>query len=88
MNSVETENCGWGVEAAEFVSKGDFIIEQLDGETRIGIFAARSIEAGEPLTYDYKMIKIITAYTEAYKLWSLISMSRSSYSNTCFLLSM
>ncbi|XP_074371529.1 histone-lysine N-methyltransferase ASHR3-like isoform X1 [Apium graveolens] len=111
---VKTENCGWGVEAAEFVSNGDFIIEyvgevisdamceqrlwdmkhmgtqnfylvevekdltidstfkgnssrflnhscnpncklekwQLDGETRIGIFAARSIEAGEPLTYD------------------------------------
>ncbi|KAL8133286.1 hypothetical protein AgCh_008663 [Apium graveolens] len=119
MNSVETENCGWGVEAAEFVSKGDFIIEyvgevisdvmceqrlwdmkhmgtqnfylvevekdltinstfkgnssrflnhscnpncklekwQLDGETRIGIFAARSIKAGEPLTYDYKFIQ-------------------------------
>ncbi|XP_074371507.1 histone-lysine N-methyltransferase ASHR3-like isoform X2 [Apium graveolens] len=116
---VKTENCGWGVEAAEFVSKGDFIIEyvgevisdamceqrlwdrkhmgtqnfylvevekdltidstfkgnssrflnhscnpnckpekwQLDGETRIGIFAARSIKAGEPLTYDYKFIQ-------------------------------
>lgn len=23
----QTENCGWGVEAAEFVSEGDFIIE-------------------------------------------------------------
>ncbi|KAL8127823.1 hypothetical protein AgCh_014666 [Apium graveolens] len=30
---------------------------QLDGETRIGIFAAQSIQAGEPLTYDYKFIQ-------------------------------
>ncbi|XP_074369406.1 histone-lysine N-methyltransferase ASHR3-like isoform X2 [Apium graveolens] len=116
---VKTENCGWGVEAAESINKGDFIIEyvgevisdatceqrfwdmkhmgtqkfylcevqkdltidatfkgnssrflnhscdpncnlekwQLDGETRIGVFAARSIEAGEPLTYDYRFIQ-------------------------------
>ena len=26
----------------------------VDGETRVGVFAARSIEAGEPLTYDYR----------------------------------
>ncbi|KAH7546094.1 hypothetical protein FEM48_Zijuj01G0164200 [Ziziphus jujuba var. spinosa] len=112
---VKTELCGWGVEAGESISKGDFIIEyigeviddalceqrlwdmkykgvhnfymceirkdftidatykgngsrflnhscnpncilekwQADGETRVGVFAARSIEVGEPLTYDY-----------------------------------
>ncbi|XP_074371528.1 histone-lysine N-methyltransferase ASHR3-like isoform X3 [Apium graveolens] len=123
---VKTKNCGWGVEAAEFVSEGDFIIEyvgevisdamceqrlwdmkhmgtqnfylvevekdltidstfkgnssrflnhscnpncklekwQLDGETRIGIFAARSIKAGEPLTYDYKYV------LQIYSIWS------------------
>lgn len=27
---------------------------QVDGETRVGVFALRSIEAGEPLTYDYR----------------------------------
>ncbi|KAH1246908.1 Histone-lysine N-methyltransferase ASHR3 [Glycine max] len=112
---VKTELCGWGVEAAETIDKGGFIIEyigeviddalcekrlwdmkyrgvqnfymceirkdftidatfkgntsrflnhscdpncvlekwQVDGETRVGVFAACSIEAGEPLTYDY-----------------------------------
>lgn len=25
--SFQTENCGWGVEAAESINKGDFIIE-------------------------------------------------------------
>ncbi|KAK1399882.1 Histone-lysine N-methyltransferase ASHR3 [Heracleum sosnowskyi] len=113
---VKTEVCGWGIEAAESINKGDFIIEyvgevisdaeckdrlsyleymgaknfymckvqtdftidstfkgntarflnhscdpncnlekrQLDGETRLGIFASRTIQAGEPLTYDYR----------------------------------
>ncbi|XP_057967904.1 histone-lysine N-methyltransferase ASHR3 isoform X2 [Malania oleifera] len=116
---VKTELCGWGVEAAEFINKGDFIIEyigeviddalcerrlwdmkdkgvqnfymceirknftidatfkgnssrflnhscdpncklekwQVDGETRVGVFAARSIEVGEPLTYDYRFVQ-------------------------------
>lgn len=27
---------------------------QVEGETRVGVFAARQIEAGEPLTYDYR----------------------------------
>uniref|UniRef100_A0A162AA92 Histone-lysine N-methyltransferase n=1 Tax=Daucus carota subsp. sativus TaxID=79200 RepID=A0A162AA92_DAUCS len=116
---VKTENCGWGVKAAESINKGDFVIEyvgeviddamceqrfwdmkhmgtqnfyvcevqrnftidatfkgnssrflnhscdpncnlekwQLDGETRIGVFAARPIQAGEPLTYDYRFIQ-------------------------------
>ncbi|AQK53527.1 Histone-lysine N-methyltransferase ASHR3 [Zea mays] len=27
---------------------------QVDGETRVGVFASRSIEVGEPLTYDYR----------------------------------
>ncbi|KAF6152191.1 hypothetical protein GIB67_019413 [Kingdonia uniflora] len=27
---------------------------QVDGETRVGVFAARSINIGEPLTYDYR----------------------------------
>nr|XP_007138281.1 hypothetical protein PHAVU_009G195300g [Phaseolus vulgaris]ESW10275.1 hypothetical protein PHAVU_009G195300g [Phaseolus vulgaris] len=30
---------------------------QVDGETRVGVFAARSIEAGEPLTYDYRFVQ-------------------------------
>ncbi|KAF1892425.1 hypothetical protein Lal_00010890 [Lupinus albus] len=122
---VKTELCGWGVEAAETVDKGGFIIEyigeemfsdaviddalcekrlwdmkdknvqnfymceirkdftidatfkgntsrflnhscdpncvlekwQVDGETRVGVFAARSIETGEPLTYDYRFVQ-------------------------------
>nr|CAD1825032.1 unnamed protein product [Ananas comosus var. bracteatus] len=29
---------------------------QVDGETRVGIFASRSIEVGEPLTYDYRFV--------------------------------
>ncbi|XP_058113962.1 histone-lysine N-methyltransferase ASHR3-like isoform X2 [Magnolia sinica] len=115
---VKTQFCGWGVEAAESIKKGDFVIEyigeviddtlceqrlwdmkyrgdqnfymceirkdftidatfkgnvsrflnhscdpncklekwQVDGETRVGVFAARSIEAGEPLTYDYRFV--------------------------------
>lgn len=27
---------------------------EVDGETRVGVFASQSIEAGEPLTYDYR----------------------------------
>ncbi|XP_027348242.1 histone-lysine N-methyltransferase ASHR3 [Abrus precatorius] len=116
---VKTELCGWGVEAAETIDKGGFIIEyigeviddalcekrlwdmkyrgvqnfymceirkdftidatfkgntsrflnhscdpncvlekwQVDGETRVGVFAARSIEVGEPLTYDYRFVQ-------------------------------
>ncbi|CAK7338133.1 unnamed protein product [Dovyalis caffra] len=112
---VKTEFCGWGVEAAEPICKGDFIIEyigeviddklceqrlwdmkykgvqnfymceirkdftidatfkgnssrflnhsckpncilekwEVEGETRVGVFAAHSIRVGEPLTYDY-----------------------------------
>ncbi|CAI0394233.1 unnamed protein product [Linum tenue] len=30
---------------------------QVEGETRVGIFAARSIDAGEPLTYDYRFVQ-------------------------------
>ncbi|CAJ2637434.1 unnamed protein product [Trifolium pratense] len=30
---------------------------QVDGETRVGVFAARSIEVGEPLTYDYRFVQ-------------------------------
>eukprot|EP00256_Glycine_max_P062645 XP_014632150.1 histone-lysine N-methyltransferase ASHR3 isoform X2 [Glycine max] len=118
---VKTELCGWGVEAAETIDKGGFIIEyigeviddalcekrlwdmkyrgvqnfymceirkdftidatfkgntsrflnhscdpncvlekwQVDGETRVGVFAACSIEAGEPLTYDYRFSNAI-----------------------------
>ncbi|KAG9455834.1 hypothetical protein H6P81_000342 [Aristolochia fimbriata] len=29
---------------------------QVDGETRLGVFASRSIEAGQPLTYDYRFV--------------------------------
>ncbi|XAR66718.1 Histone-lysine N-methyltransferase [Bertholletia excelsa] len=116
---VKTELCGWGVEAAESIDKGDFIIEyigeviddamcekrlwdmkykgvenfymceirkdftidasfkgnssrflnhscdpncklekwQVEGETRVGVFAARSIKIGEPLTYDYRFVQ-------------------------------
>ncbi|KAI4344334.1 hypothetical protein L6164_011572 [Bauhinia variegata] len=116
---VKTELCGWGVEAAENINKGEFVIEyigeviddalcekrlwdmkyrgvqkfymceirkdftidatfkgntsrflnhscdpncvlekwQVDGETRVGVFAARSIEVGEPLTYDYRFVQ-------------------------------
>ncbi|KAI7758307.1 hypothetical protein M8C21_008825, partial [Ambrosia artemisiifolia] len=71
-----TKHCGWGVEAAESIKKGEFIIEyvgevisdalceqrlwdmkDVDGETRVGVFAARSIKAGEPLTYDYRFVQ-------------------------------
>ncbi|KAH6818540.1 SET domain group 4 [Perilla frutescens var. frutescens] len=116
---VKTELCGWGVVAAEPISKGDFIVEyvgeviddalcerrlwdmkdedaknfymceinkdfvidatfkgngsrflnhscapncklekwQVEGETRVGVFASRSIEVGEPLTYDYRFVQ-------------------------------
>ncbi|CAO2841592.1 unnamed protein product [Amaranthus hypochondriacus] len=116
---VKTELCGWGVEAAEPINKGEFIIEyvgeviddlvctqrlwdmknkevknfymceirkdftidatfkgntsrflnhscdpncklekwQVEGEIRVGVFAARSIEVGEPLTYDYRFVQ-------------------------------
>ncbi|XP_057717819.1 histone-lysine N-methyltransferase ASHR3 [Arachis stenosperma] len=116
---VKTEHCGWGVEAAETINKGEFIIEyigeviddalcekrlwdmkyggaqnfymceirkdftidatfkgnmarflnhgcdpncvlekwQVDGETRVGVFASRSIETGDPLTYDYRFVQ-------------------------------
>ncbi|KAL5547602.1 hypothetical protein UlMin_002833 [Ulmus minor] len=116
---VKTEFCGWGVEAAESIKKGEFIIEYIgeviddaecekrlwdmkytgvqnfymceirkdftidatykgnlsrflnhscdpncllskwdvEGETRVGVFAARSIEVGEPLTYDYRFVQ-------------------------------
>ena len=30
---------------------------QVDGETRVGVFASRSIKVGEPLTYDYGYFK-------------------------------
>ncbi|XP_071740652.1 histone-lysine N-methyltransferase ASHR3-like [Rutidosis leptorrhynchoides] len=29
----------------------------VDGEVRVGVFAARSIEVGEPLTYDYRFVQ-------------------------------
>ncbi|CAK9171388.1 unnamed protein product [Ilex paraguariensis] len=116
---VKTELCGWGVEAAESIKKGDFVTEyigeviddamceqrlwdmkykgvknfymceirkdftidatfkgnssrflnhscypncklekwQVEGETRVGVFAARPIEIGEPLTYDYRFVQ-------------------------------
>ncbi|XP_010687654.2 histone-lysine N-methyltransferase ASHR3 [Beta vulgaris subsp. vulgaris] len=116
---VKTELCGWGVEAAESINKGDFIIEyvgeviddlvctqrlwdmknkevknfymceirkdftidatfkgnasrflnhscdpncklekwQVEGDIRVGVFAARAIKAGEPLTYDYRFVQ-------------------------------
>ncbi|KAK1429775.1 hypothetical protein QVD17_11993 [Tagetes erecta] len=116
---VLTKHCGWGVEAAECIKKGEFIIEyvgevisdalceerlwdmkhkgiknfymceirkdftidatfkgntsrflnhscgpncnldkwDVDGETRVGVFAARDIKAGEPLTYDYRFVQ-------------------------------
>ncbi|KAL9683990.1 hypothetical protein QQ045_021421 [Rhodiola kirilowii] len=116
---IQTEHCGWGVEAVESINKGEFIIEyigeviddalcekrlwdmkhkgtqnfymceiakdftidatfkgnasrflnhscdpncllekwQVDGETRVGIFASRSIKPGEQLTYDYRFVQ-------------------------------
>lgn len=30
---------------------------QVEGETRVGVFAAQSIEPGEPLTYDYRYVQ-------------------------------
>lgn len=30
---------------------------QVEGETRVGVFAARSIAVGEPLTYDYRFVQ-------------------------------
>lgn len=119
INIVKTQLCGWGVEAAEKINKGDFVIEyigeviddalceqrlwdmkyegaqnfymceirkdftidatfkgnasrflnhscdpncilekwQVEGEVRVGVFAARSIKVGEPLTYDYRFVQ-------------------------------
>ncbi|XP_030954942.1 histone-lysine N-methyltransferase ASHR3 isoform X1 [Quercus lobata] len=119
INIVKTTLCGWGVEAAEKINKGDFIIEyigeviddaqcekrlwdmkyrgahnfymceirkdftidatfkgnasrflnhscdpncvlekwQVEGEVRVGVFAARSIKIGEALTYDYRFVQ-------------------------------
>lgn len=119
ISIVKTALCGWGVVAAESISKGDFIIEyigeviddalceqrlwdmkykgvnnfymceirkdftidatfkgntsrflnhschpncklekwQVEGETRVGVFASRSIQIGEPLTYDYRFVQ-------------------------------
>ncbi|XP_075652282.1 histone-lysine N-methyltransferase ASHR3 [Castanea sativa] len=119
INIVKTTLCGWGVEAAEKINKGNFIIEyigeviddaqcekrlwdmkyrgahnfymceirkdftidatfkgnasrflnhscdpncvlekwQVEGEVRVGVFAARSIKIGEPLTYDYRFVQ-------------------------------
>ncbi|KAL0340164.1 UNVERIFIED_CONTAM: Histone-lysine N-methyltransferase ASHR3 [Sesamum radiatum] len=31
---------------------------QVEGETRVGVFASRSIEVGEPLTYDYSYLEL------------------------------
>ncbi|KAL5699118.1 [histone H3]-lysine(4) N-trimethyltransferase [Ranunculus cassubicifolius] len=115
---VETVHCGWGVEAAEPIKEGEFVIEyvgeviddvectqrfwqlkkgeeknfylceirkdftidatkkgnfsrfvnhscdpnckmekwEVDGETRLGIFATRSIQVGEALTYNYRFV--------------------------------
>ncbi|EYU37135.1 hypothetical protein MIMGU_mgv1a0047192mg, partial [Erythranthe guttata] len=30
---------------------------QVEGETRVGVFASKAIEVGEPLTYDYRFIQ-------------------------------
>ncbi|KAJ9557795.1 hypothetical protein OSB04_012409 [Centaurea solstitialis] len=115
---VMTHRCGWGLEADEFIEKGEFIIEyvgevisealcqkrfwgmkegatnfymcevrkgfiidatfkgnesrflnhscdpncnlekwEVDGETRLGVFAKRSIKRGEPLTYHYRFVR-------------------------------
>lgn len=46
-----------------FVLNGDVphcllcFIRQVEGETRVGVFASRIIEAGEPLTYDYRYLQ-------------------------------
>ncbi|KAK1399885.1 hypothetical protein POM88_009748 [Heracleum sosnowskyi] len=31
-----------------------YVVWQLDGETRLGIFASLAVQEGEPLTYDYR----------------------------------
>ncbi|ERN07128.1 hypothetical protein AMTR_s00019p00119370 [Amborella trichopoda] len=116
LKIVKTQYCGWGVEAAEPIKEGTFVIEyigeviddslceqrlwdmkrrgdvnfymceikkdftidatfkgnasrflnhscnpncklekwQADGETRVGVFAFKNVEVGEPLTYDYR----------------------------------
>ncbi|CAN6482486.1 unnamed protein product [Victoria cruziana] len=118
LKIVKTRFCGWGVESAEPIKKGEFLIEyigeviddaicearlwdikyrgdknfymceirkdfiidatfkgnasrflnhscdpncklekwQVDGETRVGVFASKGIEVGVPLTYDYRFV--------------------------------
>ncbi|XP_020523670.1 histone-lysine N-methyltransferase ASHR3 [Amborella trichopoda] len=118
LKIVKTQYCGWGVEAAEPIKEGTFVIEyigeviddslceqrlwdmkrrgdvnfymceikkdftidatfkgnasrflnhscnpncklekwQADGETRVGVFAFKNVEVGEPLTYDYRFV--------------------------------
>ncbi|KAG2668127.1 hypothetical protein I3760_15G145500 [Carya illinoinensis] len=48
--------------ASRFLNHGcdpNCILEkwQFEGEVRVGVFAARSIEVGEPLTYDYRFVQ-------------------------------
>ena len=34
----------------------------VEGETRVGVFASRSIKVGEPLTYDYRYFKQLFSF--------------------------
>uniref|UniRef100_I1P250 SET domain-containing protein n=1 Tax=Oryza glaberrima TaxID=4538 RepID=I1P250_ORYGL len=42
---------------------------QVDGETRVGVFASRSIQVGEHLTYDYRYSSCIEKLLSCNQLW-------------------
>jgi SET domain-containing protein len=46
---------------------------QVDGETRVGVFASRSIQVGEHLTYDYRYVQTIVFQTIFLRILSILT---------------
>ncbi|WZY82357.1 hypothetical protein YC2023_028741 [Brassica napus] len=66
LKLIQTDKCGSGIVADEYIQEGEFITEYvgegddviliIEGETRIGIFAISDINKGEHITYDYQFV--------------------------------